>query len=150
LAVSVPTYAGYAKGMWQFIPPTAEHYGLKIGPLVDLNRADPADDRDHWDLETKAATLYIKDLYRTEAQASGLLVIACYNWGERSVLKLVQTMPKNPRERNFWRLLSLYKEKIPKETYDYVFSILSAAIIGENPRLFGIDCDNPLEGPYSK
>ena len=32
--------------------------------------------------ETKAAARYIKDLYSTDAQASGLLVMACYNWGE--------------------------------------------------------------------
>jgi len=140
-----PTYAGIAKGMWQFIPSTAEHYGLKLGPLVDLPREDPLDDRHHFDRETKAAASYIKDLYSTDAQASGLLVMACYNWGERSVLKLVQSMPKNPRERNFWKLLELYKDKIPQETYDYVFYIVSAAVIGEDPRAFGMDCDNPLD-----
>jgi len=141
-----PTHAGIAKGMWQFIPSTAEHYGLRIGPLVDLPRPDPADDRHHWDRETNAAAAYIKDLYGTDAQASGLLVMACYNWGEKSVLPLVRSMPKNPRERNFWKLLSLYRDKIPDETYDYVFYIVSAAVIGENPKLFGMDCDNPLAG----
>ncbi len=141
-----PTHAGIAKGMWQFIPSTAEKYGLKLGPLVDLPRPDPSDDRHHWDRETRAAAAYIKDLYSTDAQASGLLVMACYNWGERSVLPLVQSMPKNPRERNFWKLLSLYRNKIPDETYDYVFYIVSAAVIGEDPKLFGMDCDNPLAG----
>ncbi len=141
-----PTHAGIAKGMWQFIPMTAEKYGLKLGPLVDLPRPDPGDDRHHWDRETKAAASYIKDLYSTDAQASGLLVMACYNWGEKSVLPLVQSMPNNPRERNFWKLLSLYRNKIPDETYDYVFYIVSAAVIGENPRLFGFDIDNPLNG----
>jgi membrane-bound lytic murein transglycosylase D len=139
-----PTHGGIAKGMWQFIPSTAEKYGLHVGPLVDLSRPDPMDDRHHWDRETKAAAAYIKDLYGTDAQASGLLVMACYNWGEKSVLPLVQSMPKNPRERNFWKLLELYRKKIPDETYDYVFYIVSAAVIGENPRLFGMDCDNPL------
>ncbi len=139
-----PTHAGIAKGMWQFIPSTAEHYGLHVGPLVDLPRPDPLDDRHHWDRATKAAASYIKDLYSTDAQASGLLVMACYNWGEGSVLPLVQSMPKNPRERNFWKLLELYRAKIPDETYKYVFYIVSAAVIGEDPRLFGMDCDNPL------
>ena len=139
-----PTHAGIAKGMWQFIPSTAEHYGLKVGPLVDLRRPDPLDDRHHWDRATKAAAAYIKDLYSTDAQASGLLVMACYNWGEKSVLPLVQSMPKNPRERNFWKLLELHKDKIPDETYKYVFYIVSAAVIGEDPRSFGFDTDNPL------
>jgi hypothetical protein len=53
-------------------------------------------------------------------------------------------MPQNPRERNFWRLLALYRNQIPKETYDYVFFIISAAVIGENPKLFGFDFENPL------
>jgi hypothetical protein len=147
-AVGPKTYAGYAKGMWQFIPTTGANYGLKIGPLVDTDRPDPGDDRHHWDRETKAAAAYIKDLYRTDAQASGLLVMACYNWGEKSVLPLVKSipMPDNPRERNFWKLLELHRDKVPQETYDYVFYIVSAAVIGENPKLFGMDCDNPLGG----
>ena len=144
------TRKGYAKGMWQFIPETALKYGLHLGPLVDLSRPDPGDDRDHYDKATKAAARYLKDLYTTDAQASGLLVIACYNWGEDQMLPLVRSMPENPRERNFWRLLSLHRNKIPQETYDYVFYIISAAVIGENPRLFGFDFDNPLAGLDSK
>ncbi len=138
------TRKGIAKGMWQFIPETGAKYGLKIGPLMDVPRPDPGDDRHHWDRETKAAAAYMKDLYSSDAQASGLLVMACYNWGEKSVLPLVRSMPANPKERNFWKLLSQYRDKIPKETYDYVFYIVSAAAIGENPRLFGMDCDSPM------
>ena len=139
-----PTRKGIAKGMWQFIPETAIKYGLRLGPLVDFRRPDPGDDRHHFDRETKAAARYLKDLFSTDAQASGFLVMACYNWGEDQVLPFVRSMPANPRERNFWRLLSAYRNKIPQETYDYVFYIASAAVIGENPRLFGFDFDNPL------
>ncbi len=144
------TRKGIAKGMWQFIPETAVKYGMHLGPLVDLRRPDPADDRHHWDKETKAATEYIKDLYATDAQASGLLVMACYNWGEEQVLPLVRSMPANPKERNFWQLLAKHRDKIPRETYDYVFYIVSAAVIGENPRLFGFDFDNPLANLQSR
>ena len=144
------TRKGIAKGMWQFIPETAVKYGLKVGPLVDLRRPDPGDDRHHYDRETKAAARYIKDLYSTDAQASGLLVMACYNWGEGQVLPLVQSMPANPKERNFWQLLAKHRDQIPKETYDYVFYIVSAAAIGENPRLFGFNLDNPLADLESK
>ena len=144
------TRKGIAKGMWQFIPETAMKDGLKTGPLADLRRPDPGDDRHHWDKETKAAALYIKDLYSTDAQASGLLVMACYNWGEGQVLPLVQSMPPNPRDRNFWQLLAKHRDRIPQQTYDYVFYIVSAAAIGENPRLFGFNLDNPLAGLESK
>ena len=138
------TRKGIAKGMWQFIPETALKYGMHLGPLVDFPRPDPGDDRHHWETETKAATRYIKELYGTDAQASGLLVMACYNWGEGYVLPLVRSMPLNPRDRNFWQLLAKFRDKIPQQTYDYVFYISSAAVIGENPRLFGFDFDNPL------
>lgn len=138
------TRKGYAKGMWQFIPETAVKYGLHLGPLVDLDRPDPGDERDQAEKETDAATRYIETLYSTDAQASGLLVMACYNWGEDNVLPLVRSLPANPRERNFWRLLAAHSQQLPHETYDYVFYITAAAVIGENPRLFGFDFDNPL------
>ncbi|MDQ6699974.1 MAG: FHA domain-containing protein, partial [Acidobacteriota bacterium] len=122
------TRKGIAKGMWQFIPETAVKYGLHVGPLVDFRRPDPADDRHHYDRLTKAAARYLKDLYSTDAQASGLLVMSCYNWGELRVLPLVRGMPSNPGELNYWRLLADYREKVPQETYDYVFYIVSAAV----------------------
>ncbi|OEU84530.1 MAG: hypothetical protein BA873_08370 [Desulfobulbaceae bacterium C00003063] len=130
--------------MWQFIPSTGVFYGLRIGPLVHLRRPDPRDERHDFGMSTLAAARYLRDIYDTEAQASGLLVAASYNWGQRRVIELIRKMPENPRERNFWRLLANYKDKIPRETYDYVYHIISAAVIGENPRLFGFDFDNPL------
>lgn len=138
------TYMGIAKGMWQFIPPTGLKYGLRIGPLADMRRPDPEDDRHNWERATNAAARYLSDLYTKEAMGSGLLVMASYNWGEHKVKRLINSLPANTRERNFWVLLEKYKDDIPKETYDYVFYIFSAAVIGENPRLFGFDFDNPL------
>jgi len=143
-AVGPKTRFGIAKGMWQFIPSTAAYYGLRSGPLVNLPRPDPRDERHYFGKSTMAAARYIRDIYDTEAQASGLLVIASYNWGERRVIELIRKMPENPRERNFWRLLTDYGQEIPRETYDYVYRIFSAAVIGENPKLFGFDFDNPL------
>ena len=40
-----------------------------------------------------------------------------------------------------------HREQIPQETYDYVFRIVAAAVIGENPRAFGFNFDNPLASP---
>ena len=130
--------------MWQFIPETAERYGLEIGPERDRRVYDRLDERHDFRKSTAAAAEYLRDIYTTLAQTSGLLVIASYNWGERRVVKLIQTMPENPRERNFWQLITAYREKVPDETYDYVFSIFTAAVIGENPLLFGFEFDNPL------
>jgi membrane-bound lytic murein transglycosylase D len=74
-------------------------------------------------------------------------VMACYNWGENRVMPMVRALPANPEDRNFWKLLARYPSHLPQETYSYVLSIMSAAIIGEDPRLFGFDFDNPLENP---
>jgi membrane-bound lytic murein transglycosylase D len=137
------TRSGIAKGMWQFIPMTAWRYGLQTGPLIDLRRADRHDERHNLRKSTEAAAHYLRDLYDTEAQASGLLVMACYNWDETRIREMLSAMPENPRQRNFWNLLS--RNTLPDETYNYVFYIVSAAVIGENPRLFGFDFDNPLE-----
>jgi len=141
-AVGPKTKHGHAKGIWQFIPNTAKQYDLKIGPLYKDPVYDPRDERFHFEKATKAAARYLRDINNTEAQASGLLVIAAYNWGETRIREIIKKMPENPRERNFWCLLA--KQNIPQETYDYVFYIFSAAVICENPRLFGFDFDCPL------
>lgn len=143
-AVGPPTRYGFAKGMWQMIPDTGARYGLKIGARSDLPEYDPEDERHDVAKATRAATRYLRDIYRTDAQASGLLVMASYNWGEGNIVRLIRTLPANPRARNFWQLLKLHP--IPQETYDYVLSIFSAAVIGENPGLFGFDFANPLHG----
>jgi membrane-bound lytic murein transglycosylase D len=142
--IGPPTRMGFAKGMWQFIPDTGTKYGLAIGPLVGIPRQDPDDDRLKWEKATRAAARYIKDIYATDAQASGLLVMASYNWGEHRIINLLRSMPANPRERNFWKVLEKHRDQVPKETYDYVLYIVSAAVIGENPRLFGFPFDSPL------
>ena len=141
-AIGPTTRWGIAKGMWQFIPPTGEEYGLKIGPLKDERVYDPDDERFDPYKASGAAARYLRYIYNGEAQASGLLVMASYNWGHNRVRNRMQRMPESPRDRNFWNLLKTVK--IPQETYDYVFMIFSAAVIAENPELFGFDFSNPL------
>jgi membrane-bound lytic murein transglycosylase D len=144
-AVGPATRYGHAKGIWQFIAATAHKYGLEPGPLYEKPVYDSLDDRFHFEKATIAAGKYLRDLNNTEAQASGLLVMACYNWGENRIIPIVDKMPENPKERNFWRLLAT--NKVPQETYDYVFYIFSAAVICEDPRLFGLDIECPkLDG----
>ncbi|MEE9429806.1 MAG: FHA domain-containing protein [Melioribacteraceae bacterium] len=147
--VGPKTRYGYAKGIWQFIYSTAIKYGLKVGPLLEKPIYDPRDERFNFVKATDAAARYLNDIYAFDAQASGLLVMASYNWGEHNVgaliHKFILEMPDNPRERNFWHLLEKHRKNFPDETYNYVFYIFSAAVICENPQLFGFDFDNPLE-----
>ncbi|MBL7977480.1 MAG: FHA domain-containing protein [Bacteroidetes Order II. Incertae sedis bacterium] len=146
--VGPPTRYGHAKGMWQFIPATGTRYGLKIGPLKDVGVYDPEDERHDHVKAGEAAAGYIADIYKTDAQASGLCVMASYNWGEGNVIKRIRAMPNNPRDRNFWNMYT--QTWMPEETKNYVFYITAAAVIGENPRLFGFNFDNPLAAAIQK
>lgn len=160
-AVGPLTRWGRAKGMWQFIPSTANRFGLDTGPFADDERVDLDDQRFDFVRATDAAAKYLASIYGTLAQASGLLVVASYNWGEHRIASKLETLsgpqsipaealagiPENPRARTYWRFLSEYKDRMPEETKDYVLKIFSAAVIGEDPRRWGFDVDNPL-APY--
>lgn len=154
-----PTRWGIAKGMWQFIPSTARQYGLRVGPREDTGICEAMDERCDFEKATKAAARYLQAIYSTEAQASGLLVIASYNWGEHRVVgylerippgpqtipeEVLEDIPQDPEKRNYWRFLNEYEDRMPAETKDYVLKVFAAAVIGQNPRLFGLDLDNPL------
>ena len=96
--------------MWQYIPEAAVKYGLKVGPVVDLQLPDPGDERHRVDLPTKAR--YLKDLYSTDAQASVLLVMASYNRSEDQVLPLIRTMPANPKDHRFLNAMSNIQQQV--------------------------------------
>jgi pSer/pThr/pTyr-binding forkhead associated (FHA) protein len=157
-AVGPPTRWGRAKGMWQFLAPTALRFGLRPGRQPDDELIDPLDERFDWRRSTDAAARYLRDIWHTLAQASGLLVMASYNWGEHRVVDKLEQLPEppaiptdalagipeTPGARNYWRFLRQYRDRIPDETQDYVLKIFSAAVIGEDPRQYGFDFDNPL------
>jgi membrane-bound lytic murein transglycosylase D len=134
--VGPPTRFGIAKGMWQFIPKTAEEYGLTLGPLQDVPQYDPSDQRQDENRATQAAANYLAYLYSTKAAASGLLVIAAYNYGQTRIIERLDQLPNDPRQRSFWHF---YRNGwIPAETRDYVMYIFSAALICEKPDLFNM------------
>jgi soluble lytic murein transglycosylase-like protein len=160
-AVGPETRWGRAKGMWQFIPTTARRYGLDPGPLQDTGSRDPDDDREDFELASAAAARYLRDLHGVLTQASGLLVMAAYNWGEHRVAPRLEELPTprdvfqaefsevptNPEARNYWTFLNEHGDRMPAETKDYVLKIFSAAVIGQDPRHFGFEFENPL-APY--
>jgi len=106
--------------------------GLTPGPLAQTREYDEQNMRFDFTLATKAGAIYLKYIYGTKVQASGLLLKASYNCGHNWVRQMVEKMPDNPRDKNFWRFIQLYE--IPKETDDYVFYIVAAAVIGEDPK----------------
>lgn len=150
---------GIAKGMWQFIPSTAARFGLRVGPRANQRVYDPLDERHDFQKSTRAAAAYLQELYGTLAQASGLLVMASYNWGEHRIAgrlsalpgkrplreEIFEGIPEDPEQRNYWAFLTTYKDRMPDETKNYVLEIFAAAVIGHNPRLWGLDIDNPIQ-----
>lgn len=141
-AVGPETRFGIAKGAWQLLAATAQQYGVLPGPLAATREFDQQDGRFDFAQATQAGTRYLKHIYSTEAQASGLLVMASYNYGDNRVKNMIAQMPDNPRDRNFWKFLQQYE--LPAETRDYVFYIFSAAVIGEDPQHFGFKFGPPL------
>ncbi|MCX7102501.1 MAG: FHA domain-containing protein [Methylobacter sp.] len=141
-AVGPETRFGIAKGAWQLLAGTAQQYGVTPGPLANISEYDPQDDRFDFAKATQAGTKYLKHIYSTEAQASGLLVMASYNYGDNRVKAMISRLPDNPRDRCFWNFMQQYE--LPIETRDYVFYIFSAAVIGEDPQHFGFKFNPPL------
>jgi membrane-bound lytic murein transglycosylase D len=91
-----------AVGMWQFMPATAQRFGLKITAT--------ADDRKNVWKSTVAAAKYLNVLY--DCFGDWLLVIAAYNSGPAPVLKAI----KKSGSRNFWQIQYL----LPKESRMHV------------------------------
>lgn len=92
-----------AKGLWQFMLPTAKAYGLEVNSLVD-ERLDPRK-------STVAAARHLKDLYRV--YGDWLMVIAAYNCGIGNVNKAIRRSGGRCTFRNIYDFL-------PRQTRDYV------------------------------
>lgn len=79
-----------AKGPWQLMPQTARDLGLKVNRNID--------ERKNYAKSTRAAALYLRDLYNQ--LGDWLLVIAAYNTGTANVYHAIH----RSGSRNFWDL----------------------------------------------
>ncbi len=110
-----------AVGIWQFIRPTGQRYGLLIDTYVD-ERRDPV-------RATEAAAKYLRDLYNIFG--SWYLAMSAYNAGEGRIMGAI----RSGKSRDFWTLVE--KGTLPRETSNYVPKFLAAMIIGRNLEKFG-------------
>jgi membrane-bound lytic murein transglycosylase D len=106
-----------AMGLWQFIASTGKLYGLQRNWWVD-ERKDPVK-------STKAAAVFLKELYDTFG--SWELAMAAYNGGPGRVQRSI----KQQHTSDFWKL------RLRRQTMDYVPLIYAAIIIGKEPEKYG-------------
>ena len=135
---------GYAKGLWQLTDDQATRAGLRLGPKSETERYDPDDERFDIKMATTATATILREIYVSDAQGSGLLALALHLAQNPHFVTRVNSYPTSPEVRNFW---TLYRNQhIPQDQEDQLVSLFAAAVIGEHPRLFGFDFDNPLRG----
>lgn len=124
------SHAG-AKGLWQFMAPTARRYGLRVDEWLD-ERLDP-------EKSTIAAARHFLDLYATFG--SWNLAKAAYNAGEQRVLNAIRSVGS----RDFWKLAG--SDSLKEETRNFVPAIHAAATIAREPERFGfvVTLDPPVQ-----
>jgi len=115
-----------AKGMWQFMAPTARRYGLRVDSWVD-ERYDP-------EKSTVAAARYLHDLHSQFGSWS--LAQAAYNAGEVKVLRAIQKTGSS----DFWTLAE--SKHLKRETKEFVPQIHAATVIGRDPDRYGFEFDD--------
>jgi membrane-bound lytic murein transglycosylase D len=119
------SHAG-AQGPWQFMGPTAQRFQLRCDKAVDERLAFGA--------ATDAALTYLEKLH--QLFHSWPLALAAYNAGEGRIGKAIAVQGVN----NFYHL------SLPEETERYIYRVLAAKIILEDPARYGFDI--PAEQLY--
>jgi len=128
--------AAGAAGLFQFLGPTAEHYGVPSSERTDVAKMAPA------------AARYFRDNIMSfgDDSMSVALAIAGYNRAPESVkrdLRNVLSAANNEdKERNFWTLIAnqgKLDQFFQNENKNYVPRFFAAAILGETPWAFGIE-----------
>lgn len=124
-----------AVGVWQFMGPTAQQYGLRVDRWVD-ERRDPVK-------ATDAALDYLSYLY--DRYDSWYLAAAAYNAGPGRVDRILDQHAdgRTGDEAIYWEII----DHLPFETREYVPRLLAAAALAREADWHGFDV--ALERPYS-
>lgn len=114
-----------ATGMWQFMGPTAEAFGLRIDAYVD-ERRDPV-------RATEAALDYLSILH--ERFGSWYLAAAAYNAGPSRVARVLRTHGEGDQEAEdlYWEIV----DHLPRETRAYVPKMLALVLLAQAADEYG-------------
>lgn len=124
---------GRAAGLWQFIPSTAKHVGIRQDWWFD-GRRDVID-------ATEAALDYLEGLNK-RFDGDWLLTLAAYNAGSGTVGRAIKKNRAKGKPTDFWSL------KLPSETKDYVPKFLALVRIFKNPASFNISLPELPDTPH--
>ncbi len=123
-----------ATGLWQFMGPTAEAFGLRIDAYVD-ERRDPV-------RATEAALDYLSTLH--DRFGSWYLAAAAYNAGPSRVARLLKAHTDDSQEAEdlYWEIV----DHLPRETRAYVPKMLAAVLLAQAAHQYGFDVKpaNPI------
>jgi len=124
-----------AAGIWQFIPSTGTHFGMKQDWWADSRRDIVA--------ATNGALEYLSKLNGMFG-GDWQLALASYNWGEGSVGRAVQKSKARGLDGSY---LSL---DMPTETRNYLPKLQAVKNIIRNPAAFGLTIASVPNEPYFK
>ncbi len=117
-----------AVGMWQFMSPTAQQYGLRLDPWVD-ERRDPV-------AATEAALDYLAWLHHRFG-GSWTLAAAAYNAGPGRVERVLHRHAEGwlGGEELYWEV----REYLPRETRAYVPKLIAVTRLAARADSLGFD-----------
>ncbi len=122
-----------AAGLWQLMPQTAAHLGLKQNSGFDGRRDVMS--------STQAALGYLNYLDNM-FDNNWLLALAAYNAGPGTVLNADKINKGDHSGTRFWSL------HLPQQTKQYVPRLLAIAAIIQDPEKYGIDLPSIPNKPY--
>jgi peptidoglycan lytic transglycosylase D len=122
----------HAAGIWQFIPSTGKHFGLKQNWWVDNRR--------HVTEATQAALDYLQKLHTMFG--SWDLALAAYNAGEGTVGRAIAKNQKAGLPTDYQSL------KLPIETEQYVPKLQAIKNIVTQPAQYGLTITTIVNQPY--
>ena len=121
-----------ASGIWQFIPSTGRHYGLRQDTWYDGRRDFTA--------ATNAALDYLGKLYLDFGDWQ--LALAAYNCGEGCVARAIQKNVELGLPTDYASLA------LPNETRHYVPKLLAVKKLIRDPEQYGLAIDTLPNQPY--
>ncbi|RMH17444.1 MAG: LysM peptidoglycan-binding domain-containing protein [Gammaproteobacteria bacterium] len=126
---------GRAAGIWQFIPATGRHFGLKQNWWYDGRRDVYR--------STRAALDYLQQLHQ-QFEGDWLLALAAYNTGAYNVTRAIRKNRKKGKPTDFWSL------SLPAETRGYVPKLLAIAYVLKHADKVGVHFNPIPNQPYWK